>query len=74
MAAADSAQRATGYLVGGISLLGQKKRLRTFLDASAEVLPTLHVSAGRRGLEVELAPGELLRLTAGHYAAIGKAR
>lgn len=74
MAAADSAQRATGYLVGGISPLGQKKRLRTFLDTSAEVLPTLHVSAGRRGLEVELAPGDLLRLTAGHYAAIGKAR
>ncbi len=74
MAAADAAQRATGYLVGGISPLGQKKRLRTFLDASAEVLPTLHVSAGRRGLEVELAPGDLLRLTAGHYAAIGKAR
>jgi len=74
MAAADAAQRATGYLVGGISPLGQKKRLRTFLDASAEVLSTLHVSAGRRGLEVELAPDDLLRLTAGQYAAIGKAR
>ena len=74
MAAADAAQRATGYLVGGISPLGQKKRLRTFLDASAEALPTLHVSAGRRGLEVELAPADLLRLTAGHFAAIGKAR
>lgn len=74
MAAADAAQRATGYLVGGISPLGQKKRLRTFLDASAQALPALHVSAGRRGLEVELAPTDLLRLTAGHYAAIGKAR
>ncbi|MEN5338761.1 Cys-tRNA(Pro) deacylase [Stenotrophomonas sp. TWI143] len=74
MAAADAAQRATGYVVGGISPLGQKKRLRTFLDASAQVLPSLHVSAGRRGLEVELAPADLLRLTAGHYAAIGKAR
>ncbi len=74
MAAADAAQRATGYLVGGISPLGQKKRLRTFLDASAELLPTLHVSAGRRGLEVELAPADLLQLTAGHYAPIGKAR
>lgn len=49
-------------------------RLRTFLDASAEALPALHVSAGRRGLEVELAPADLLRLTAGHYAAIGKSR
>jgi len=74
MAAADAAQRATGYLVGGISPLGQKKRLRSFLDASAQALPTLHVSAGRRGLEVELAPADLLRLTAGHYAPIGKAR
>ena len=74
MAAADAAQRATGYLVGGISPLGQKKRLRTFLDTSAEALPALHVSAGRRGLEVELAPADLLRLTAGHYAAIGKSR
>ncbi|CRX68504.1 Cys-tRNA(Pro) deacylase [Stenotrophomonas sp. BSUC-16] len=74
MAAADAAQRATGYLVGGISPLGQKKRLRTFLDSSAESLHTLHVSAGRRGLEVELAPGDLLQLTGGHFAAIGKAR
>ena len=74
MAAADAAQRATGYLVGGISPLGQKKRLRCFLDASAQALPTLHVSAGRRGLEVELVPADLLRLTAGHYAPIGKAR
>lgn len=74
MAAADAAQRATGYLVGGISPFGQKKRLRTFLDASAEALPALHVSAGRRGLEVELAPTDLLRLTAGHYAAIGRSR
>ena len=74
MAAADAAQRATGYLVGGISPLGQKKRLRTFLDASAEALPRLHVSAGRRGLEVELAPADLLRLTTGNYAAIGKSR
>lgn len=74
MAAVDAAQRATGYLVGGISPLGQKKRLRSFLDASAQALPTLHVSAGRRGLEVELAPADLLHLTGGHYAAIGRPR
>ena len=74
MAAVDAAQRATGYLVGGISPLGQKKRLRSFLDASAQTLPQLHVSAGRRGLEVELAPADLLRLTGGHYAAIGRPR
>ena len=73
MADKDAVQRATGYLVGGISPLAQKKRLRTFLDASAMALPELHISAGRRGLEVALAPAELVRLTAATLAAIGRA-
>ena len=73
MADKDAAQRATGYLVGGISPLAQKKRLRTFLDASAMALPELHISAGRRGLEMALAPAELVRLTAATLAAIGRA-
>ena len=73
MATPDAAQRATGYLLGGISPLGQKKRLRTFLDASAQALPELYVSAGRRGLEVALAPADLLHLTAGRYAPLGRA-
>lgn len=72
MADIDAAQRATGYLVGGISPLGQKKQHRTFVDASAQTLPILHVSAGRRGLEVALAPADLLQLTSGAYAPIGR--
>ena len=70
MAGVAAAERATGYVAGGISPLGQKKRLPTVLDASAEGLETLFCSAGRRGLEVELSPADLLRLTDGRYAPI----
>lgn len=72
MAAPALAQKATGYLVGGISPLGQKKRLRTFLDASAEAWPTIFVSAGRRGLEVELAPAALVQLCDARVAELGR--
>lgn len=72
MADRDAAQRATGYLVGGISPLGQKKRLRMFVDASAMALADMHISAGRRGLEVALSPADLVRLVSATVAPIGR--
>lgn len=62
LADASDAERATGYVIGGISPLGQKHRLPSFLDASAEGLEVIHVSGGRRGLEISLAPDDLARL------------
>lgn len=67
------AERTTGYVRGGISPLGQRKRLPTVLDASACAHPTICVSAGRRGLEVELSPDDLTELTNATLAPIGRA-
>ena len=73
MADPTLAERTTGYVRGGISPLGQRKKLRTVLDDSATSHPTICVSAGRRGLEVELSPEDLKTLTAAVLAPIGRA-
>lgn len=70
MAEAAAAERATGYVVGGISPLGHRKRLPVFLDASMQGRPTVLVSAGRRGLELELSPADLATLSCGTFAAL----
>jgi Cys-tRNA(Pro)/Cys-tRNA(Cys) deacylase len=63
MAVVADAERATGYVAGGISPLGQKKRLPVVLDESVSNFETIFCSAGRRGLEVEITPADLARLT-----------
>jgi Cys-tRNA(Pro)/Cys-tRNA(Cys) deacylase len=67
------AERATGYVRGGISPLGQRKRLPTVIDASALDLPLMYVSAGRRGLQVSLAPADLIRLTGAETGQVSTA-
>jgi Cys-tRNA(Pro)/Cys-tRNA(Cys) deacylase len=67
-----AAERATGYVIGGISPLGQRKRLPATIDETALDWETLLVSAGRRGLQIELAPADLVRLTGARIAAIAR--
>jgi Cys-tRNA(Pro)/Cys-tRNA(Cys) deacylase len=70
MAAQADVERSTGYVLGGVSPLGQKKRLKTIIDSSANAFSTIYVSAGRRGLEIELSPEDLTKLVNGKLAEI----
>lgn len=70
MADPQRAQRSSGYLLGGISPLAQKKALRTFIDCRAAEHATIYISAGRRGLELELSAADVLALTQGQFAEI----
>jgi Cys-tRNA(Pro)/Cys-tRNA(Cys) deacylase len=70
MAEAAAAERATGYVAGGISPIGQKRRLPVVVDSSALALGTMFCSAGRRGLEIEIAPADLIKATGAKIAAI----
>jgi len=66
------AEKATGYVLGGISPLGTRRALPTVLDASAAAFPAIHVSAGRRGLEIELAAADLVALVKGSMSPVAR--
>ena len=72
MAPIEDAERTTGYVVGGTSPLGQKTKLPTFIDESMLDLETVYVSAGKRGLQIELTPQDLIDLTKAEIAVISK--
>lgn len=65
-------ERTTGYVLGGVSPVGQRKKLRTVIEISAPQYKTIYVSAGRRGLEIELSPDDLSSLTDGEFKSISK--
>nr|WP_319542136.1 Cys-tRNA(Pro) deacylase [uncultured Pseudodesulfovibrio sp.] len=72
MAEIGLVERVTGYVVGGVSPLGQKKQLKTVIDSSAEAYATIFVSGGRRGVDIELSPDDLAKLTRADFASVAK--
>ena len=70
MATLSEVERSTGYVLGGVSPLGQRKQLKTIIDSSANHFKTIYISAGRRGLDIELSPIDLKRLIRGIFAEI----
>lgn len=72
MAEKDLVQRITGYIVGGVSPLAQKKKLKTVIDSGVEKFDTVLISGGKRGLDIEISPRDLAKLTAASLASIAK--
>ena len=70
MATANEVERSTGYVLGGVSPLGQKKKLKTIIDASAKGFEKIYVSAGKRGVDMSLSPADLAKLTRGLFAEL----
>ena len=70
MADGKAVESATGYILGGVSPLAQKKRLRTVVDETAAACSTILISGGRRGLEIELGPDDLIRLCSAETGSI----
>jgi len=70
MAEVSKVENSTGYILGGVSPIGQKKRLKTFIDSSSQEFETIFVSAGRRGLEVELNPDDLALVVEGVFVSL----